>query len=62
MNTPRDVLLRLTQEENPDPYADLDRLIAEVKHTMRAYLDAGYDLDMAFALTDITIDTHNKEF
>ena len=62
MNTPRDMLLRLTQEENPDPYADLDRLIAEVKHTMRAYLDAGYDLDMAFALTDITIDTHNKEF
>ena len=62
MNTPRDMPLRLTQEENPDPYADLDRLIDEVKHTMRAYLDAGYDLDMAFALTDITIDTHNKEF
>lgn len=62
MKTPRDMPLRLTQEENPDPYADLDRLINEVKHTMRAYLDAGYDLDMAFALTDITIDTHNKEY
>lgn len=62
MNTPRDMPLRLAEEENPDPYADLDRLIAEVKHTMRAYLDAGYDLDMAFALTDITIDTHHKEF
>lgn len=62
MPKPNDMSLRLTQEENPDPYADLDRLIAEVKHTMRAYLDSGYDLDMAFALTDITIDTHNKEF
>ena len=29
---------------------------------MRAYLDSGYDLDMAFALTDITIDTHHKEY
>ena len=62
MNTPRDMLLRLTQEENPDPYANLDRLINEVKHTMRAFLDSGYDLDMAFSLTDITIDTHHKEF
>ena len=62
MPKPNDMPLRLTQEENPDPYADLDRLIGEVKHTMRAYLDSGYDLDMAFALTDITIDTHHKEY
>ena len=62
MPKPNDMPLRLTQEENPNPYEALDRLIAEVKHTMRAYLDSGYDLDMAFALTDITIDTHNKEF
>ena len=54
--------LRLADEENPNPYEALDRLIDEVKHTMRSYLDAGYDLDMAFALTDITIDTHNKEY
>ena len=62
MNTPRDMPLRLAEEENPNPYEALDRLIDEVKHTMRAYLDAGYDLDMAFALTDITIDTNSKEF
>ena len=62
MKTPRDMPLRLAEEENPNPYEALDRLIAEVKHTMRAYLDSGYDLDMAFALTDITIDTHHKEY
>ena len=62
MPKPNDILLRLTQEENPNPYEALDRLIAEVKHTMRAYLDSGYDLDMAFSLTDITIDTHHKEY
>ena len=62
MNTPRDMPLRLAEEENPNPYEALDRLIDEVKHTMRAYLDSGYDLDMALALTDITIDTHHKEY